>query len=76
MLPCVYGSMNKTDKSNLMEILESSTESLHPLSVDVYVVDDIFFIRTQNDIPPTFGGLAKISLTLSLLFWSRIALIS
>jgi len=59
----VNGTLHKTDKSNLMHKLEEKVTSGNPPTKDAYVVDAMFFLRSQVQAPSTFGGLAKTILS-------------
>ena len=55
--------MNKTDKTALMKKLEAKgTESNDPSQIDAYILDAMFFLRTLPELPPTFGGMARLIL--------------
>lgn len=61
----IDGSMNKTDKSKLMKLLENKVHSTAPSAneINVYVVDAMFLIQSYSHFPDTFGGVAKTILT-------------
>ena len=54
----VDGTMQKTPKSTLMKHLESRVKSTAPISVDVTVIDAMFFLHLQLNLPVTFGAIA------------------
>lgn len=59
----ITGNMNKTSKSKLMEVLEAmGTCNTEPTTVDAYLIDAMFFIRTLPSLPPSFGGVARLIL--------------
>ena len=68
----VDGSINKTDKSKLLHLLEVRVKSEKPESIDACAVDAMFFIRTLINIPETFGLLAKLILTRLFYFAKRV----
>ena len=53
------GSMNKTDKAKLLHKLESRNKSLSPESIETVIVDAMFFLHTQVDLPVTYGKVAE-----------------
>ena len=68
----VDGSINKTDKSKLLHLLEVRVKSEKPESIDACAVDAMFLIRTLINIPETFGLLAKLILTRLFYFAKRV----
>ena len=56
------GNMLKTQKSKLMEELESRIFSEKPSHVDVIIIDAMFFLHLQKDLPATFGTSARFLL--------------
>ena len=59
----ITGDMNKTTKSKLMEVFEAmGTHNNEPPTVDIYLIDAMFFIRTLPSLPLTFGGVARLIL--------------
>ena len=59
----ITGDMNKTAKSTLMEKLEAlGTGNDEPSSVDAYLIDAMFFLRTLPTLPSSFGGVARLIL--------------
>ena len=57
-----YGHMNKTDKSKLINKLESAVPGTSaPDPVNVIIVDATFFLHTQH-LPSTFGEVSKVLL--------------
>ena len=59
----ITGAINKTDKSTLMKKLEAEAiANTQPDHTDVYILDAMFFLRTLPELPPTFGGLARVIL--------------
>ena len=63
----VHGTLHKTTKTKLMYELEEKVTSGNPLTNDAYVVDAMFFLRSQVQIPKTFVELAKRGLTLCVI---------
>ena len=53
------GIMQKTPKSALLKHLESKIESTSSTSIDVTIVDAMFFLHLQGNLPATFGGVAR-----------------
>ena len=53
------GTMLKTQKSKLMEELESRIFSEKPNHVDVIIIDAMFFLHLWKDLPATFGTIAN-----------------
>ena len=59
----VDGSINKTDKSKLMHLLEDKIHTSAPGHVDVYLVDAMCIIQAiTKNIPRTYGGIALLIL--------------
>ena len=56
------GTMLKTQKSKLMEELESRIFSEKPNHVDVIIIDAMFFLHLWKDLPATFGTIARFLL--------------
>ena len=56
------GSMLKTQKSKLMEELESRIFSEKPNHVDVTIIDAMFFLHLWKDLPATFGTIVRFLL--------------
>ena len=52
-------TMLKSPKSVLMKHLESKVKSTPPTSINVTIIDAIFFIYLQVNLPDTFGGVAN-----------------
>ena len=55
----VDGTMLKPPKSALMKLLESKVKSTPPTSTNVTIIDAMFFMHLQVNLPDTFGGVAK-----------------
>ena len=55
----VNGSMQKTPKSKLMKYLESLATTDPPKTVDVSIIDVMFFLRLHPNLPSTFDGVAR-----------------
>ena len=51
--------MQKSPKSALMKCLESKTISQPPRSVNVKVIDAMFFLHLHSNLPTSFGGVAR-----------------
>ena len=56
------GTMLKTQKSKLMEELESRISSEKPNHVDVIIIDAMFFLHLWKNLPATFGSIARFLL--------------
>ena len=56
------GTLLKTQKSKLMEELESRIFSEKPNHVDVIIIDAMFFLHLWKDLPATFGTIARFLL--------------
>ena len=52
----VDGSMQKSPKAALMKHLETKVVSQPPLSIDVTIIDAMFFLHLYQNLPATFGG--------------------
>ena len=52
-------TMLKTQKSKLMEELQSRIFSEKPNHMDVTITDAMFFLHLWKDLPATFGTIAK-----------------
>ena len=63
----VDGTMLKTDKSKLYDVLELNSKSDSPVT-DETVIDASFFLYLQGNLPSTFGGVAKSILSKILNF--------
>lgn len=59
----VDGTMQKSPKSALMKNLESRIVSEPPVSVDVTIIDAMFFLHLYQNLPATFGGVASFLLS-------------
>lgn len=55
----VDGSMHKSQKSTLMKHLESKIKSDPPNTVDATIVDGVFFLHIHQNLPNTYGGVAR-----------------
>ena len=55
----VDGTMLKSSKSTLMKMLEGRIETTAPVSVDVKIIDTMFFMHLQVNLPDSFAALAK-----------------
>ena len=53
----VDGSLMRTDKSQLMVKLESTSQSTPPTTVDVIIVDAMFYLHILQEIPETYGEI-------------------
>ena len=53
------GSLNKTDKAQLLRRLEKMCESANPERTDVIIVDAAFFLHTMQSPPMSFGKIAE-----------------
>ena len=54
----VDGTMQKTPKSALMAHLEARIKSTPPTSIDVTVIDAMFFLHLHTNLPISFGGVS------------------
>ncbi len=59
----VDGSVNKTDKSTLMKNLANRIDTVGAVEVDMCIIDVGFLIRSQVNLPSTYGGLASAILS-------------
>ena len=57
-LPNVDGSKKKTSKEKLLQKLESRVASVKPASLDVMIIDAMFFLDLLVDPPSPFGLIA------------------
>ena len=55
-------TMLKTQKSKLMEELESRIFSEKPNHEDIAIIDAMFFLHLWKDVPATFGTIARFLL--------------
>ena len=55
----VDGSMHKSPKAALMKHLETKVVSQPSLSIDVTIIDAMFFLHLYQNLPATFGGVAR-----------------
>ena len=67
-IPLVFahpdGSMNKTVKSVLYDILDGRVKSTPPRRIDVLIIDGLFFLHLHGShLPNTFGNIARFLLT-------------
>lgn len=67
-IPLVFahldGSMNKTVKSVLYDILDGRVKSTPPRSIDVLIIDGLFFLHLHGShLPNTFGKITQHLLT-------------
>ncbi|CAG9814704.1 unnamed protein product [Phaedon cochleariae] len=53
------GTICKTNKSSLMNLLEAEVESEGPPYVDVVLLDGFFILHMMKDVPKLFGNIAK-----------------
>ena len=61
-LSYAHGTMLKTQKSKLIEELESRTFSKKSNHVDVTIIVAMFFLHLWKDLPATFGAIARFLL--------------
>ena len=55
----VDGTMQKTTKASLMKHLESKVVTNNPTRVDCTIIDAMFFLHLQFDLPTTFGEISQ-----------------
>ena len=55
----IDGSMQKSPKSMLLKFLDSKIVSRSPTSINVTIIDVMFFLHLHNNLPVTFGGVAQ-----------------
>ena len=55
----VDGSMQKTSKASLMKRLESRVKTIDPSNVNTTIIDAMFFLHLQFDLPATFGEISQ-----------------
>ena len=60
-LPNVDGSKKKTSKEKLLQKLESRVASVKPASLDVMIIDAMFFLDLLVDPPSPFGNSSVYS---------------
>ena len=53
------GSIKKILKAKLLKELESRVASVKPASIDVMIIDAMFFFNLLVDSPSTFGSIAR-----------------
>ena len=58
----VDGTLQKTQKSKLLTDLEGIIVHTEPRSINVTIVDAMFFLHLINDPPTTFGDISKFIL--------------
>lgn len=71
-LPHIDGTMNKTGKAALQQKLEKMIDSCSPTSVNAYVIDAMFLIRSWTNLPSTYAGVAKAILSQICCFAKRV----
>ena len=54
-----YEKNPKNLKAKLLQKLESSVASVKPVSMDVMIIDAMFFQHLLVDLPSTFGSIAR-----------------
>jgi hypothetical protein len=59
----VDGSIQKSQKSALLNYLESKMISVPPTTVNVTIIDAMFFLHLNSNLPSTFGGVARYLLS-------------
>ena len=52
-------SIKKIPKAKLLKELESRVASVKPASIDVMIIDAMFFLNLLVDPPSTFGSIAR-----------------
>ena len=73
----ITGAMNKTEKSALMRTIEERTPiNKEPLDKNTYIIDTMFFLQTLPELPPTFGGIAKVVLQHACSFSQDVHIVS
>ena len=55
----VVESMQKTPKSKLMKYVDSLTAADSPETVDVNIIEAMFFLRLHPNLQSTFDGVAR-----------------
>ena len=55
--------MNKTEKSKFLYKIEAQLVSVDPKEIDVANVDAMFLLHTLQNLPLTFGAVAKVLLS-------------
>lgn len=53
------GGICKTQKSVLMKSLEKGVQHNLPSHIDILIIDGFFLLYTMNNVPKTFGNIAK-----------------
>jgi len=60
----VDGSINKTDKAKLLHKIEDMIDSTNPDStIDITIVDAMFLLHTLQNLPTTYGEIARLLMT-------------
>ena len=73
----ITGAMNKTEKSALMRALEERVPTNNDvMDKNTYIIDTMFFLRTLPELPPTFGGIAKVVLQHACSFLQNVHIVS
>ena len=54
----IDGTMQKTTKASLMKHLESKVVTINPTHIDTTIIDAMFFLHLQFDLPSTFGEIS------------------
>ena len=68
----VDGTMLSTQKSSLLKHLEEKVVTTPPVSVDVTIIDAMFFLHQHTNLPSNFGDIAQYILMKILQFRSNI----
>ena len=58
----VDGTLQKTQKSKILADLEGFIVHTEPITINVIIVDAMFFLHLINDPPTTFGDISKFIL--------------
>ena len=53
------GTIRSTKKSALINHLKGRVTSLHPPTIDLYIIDGNFYLHLLGDLPQTFGKISR-----------------
>ena len=72
----VDGSLNKTDKSKLIQRIERDVVSTDPVDpIDITLVDGMFLLHSLQNLPGTFGEIASLILLILCRLSTRVDMI-
>jgi hypothetical protein len=70
------GTMKKTSKSKLMQLLEKRGQTCSDIEIDVYLIDCMFLLHLLKVIPGTYGGLSQQILKMVLNYGVEVHLVA